>query len=197
MRLLGLCVDELSDIDGKAGMTFGFRDVFAVDNLTNSLDGSRPFDTALRDSKSNEGSWEATSMRSQLNSRFVAMLEPQMRERGTGIVPVSKHQQITGGNSWDHLQTSLDERIWIPSAYEVFGQTFPDYNAAEEILEQYRHPSYMNLGAKTFDGQPCAYWLRGAVVTNRFNYSFVSASGSIGGDGADQSQYGILPCFCL
>ena len=197
VRLLGLCVDELSDIDGKAGMTFGFRDVFAVDNLTNSLDGSRPFDTALRDSKSNEGSWEATSMRSQLNSRFVAMLEPQMRERGTGIVPVSKHQQITGGNSWDHLQTSLDERIWIPSAYEVFGQTFPDYNAAEEILEQYRHPSYMNLGAKTFDGQPCAYWLRGAVVTNRFNYSFVSASGSIGGDGADQSQYGILPCFCL
>ena len=207
VQLLGMCQDTRSDTAGKAGLSFGFSDIYAADGRIDGEDAQMSFCTQMNSSKSNTGSWGESLMRSMLNNAFFESLPSPLRDSKSGIVPVFKQQQLYGGTDDKHLQVSSGDKIWLLSVYEVFGSVFANYNSSERFSGAYQPFQYQGFQGyagdggfkmvKSFEGTPRTWWLRGSVISNVYNFSYVTPQATLGADGANQTQYGVVPCFCL
>lgn len=103
-RIVGVLADNLSDGSGKAGLTF----------ILSGLGGSEMNSTATC-----EGGWEASELRSWLNSDGVALLPDGLRESVKHVSKLSNNAGITGDPA---SVTATDDAIWLFSASEIYGE---------------------------------------------------------------------------
>ncbi len=206
--LLGICQDrEVTGI--AAGLTFGFRDLYAYKDVTA---GGTDFQTSMNESDSNRGGWSNAGLRNRLQTDFYAKLGNGMKSPVTGIVAVAKTQQYVEATS-SSFQTQSD-KVFIPSLYEVYGICLGTANPSEGVAKP-GSPSYYapfqyqyfasagqgfgnSLAEKTFDGKVVGWWLRSVRGgTNGFCMSGAGNSVGSGNSANSSTPLGVLPCFCL
>ena len=211
LQLIGICQDTKT-AGGKAGLSFQMRDVYASGN-TRSVDaGSGEFNyTYMNPSQSNSGSWGSSAMRSTLHSTFWGYLPTEVR---AAIVPVDKFQQLcsseTDPSTGTTLQKTTGETVWLPSMYEMFGASFPNYNGSEALMSvsgyvPFQYMAYQgNAGSatnarvyKAYNGVNNSWWTRSAYQGATIYFARV-ASGSLSyAYSYANVTTGVVPCFCL
>ena len=102
VQICGFAHDGNANGSGKAGITFIFKD--AVDE--------RPMNNA----GTNSGGWEASEMRSWLNSSFKGQLPSDLQNV---IVPVTKMTNNTGETTSASSVTATSDELWLPSVCEL------------------------------------------------------------------------------
>ena len=115
VRVLGICQDRLAspyaDDDGAtigtAGLTFGWKAGYVVRLID-------PKGTALIN-------WSTCEARKYLNGTFLSLLPTELRAEQSGVKTVVKAHNASPGYA-DRLDETQD-RIFIPSAYEIYGTT--------------------------------------------------------------------------
>ena len=127
-----------------------------------------------------------------------------LQSSSTGIVPLAKYQQLSGGVTAAYLQQNTkSETVFIPSLYEMIGASYSEFNEAEALVavpgyQPFHYQAYRDGDMlKTFNGAPARWWLRS--VYRLFDRSFcnVSPSGGSGGENFAQDPSGVAPCFAL
>ena len=197
MDILGIAQDTLSTarkgdsgttIATKAGLTFGFRDIYAQ--------------RAMVSAGGTSGNWELSDLRQWLNSDFFDSMASQAVY---SIAEVTKRQQRFGGSGTEYLQAT-DEVIFVPSAYEVFGRSFVNHNDAEahdsapfqyEAFASGVAVSSPNPAAiKAYEGSVNWWWLRSARRTSSTYFCSIDSTGAIRTT-SSSLQGGVVPCFAV
>ena len=127
------------------------------------------------------GGWEKSEMRQYLNDTIKPLIPANIRSR---MVSVTKTQPSYNTSEEAVTQTTTDD-IWIPSENEVKDNgTYSTFFTGNNARKKYR------LGATSAD----SWWLRSASSAGGFRY--VSNYGSVGGSGANSTNY-VASSFCL
>ena len=213
VQILGLRQDKLSTpTDGRtyAGLTFGWRDIYAYNNVKNQLAGGDSFSTVMTTAANNAQGWYGTQMR---NTALRTALWGSLGEGIRGaIVPVNKFQQLCNvkGFSAADLQATQGETIWLPSMYEVFGLTAERYNESEGLRTVQGYEPFQYQAFSAYEEEGDARFVKQFNSTDT-SWSFRScdrtyAHGFLGVNvrGLWQSIYplsnaghGVVPCFAL
>lgn len=135
------------------------------------------------------GGWEHSEMRTWLNDTVLPTLPAEVQ---AGIKEVRKHSDyiVPGESAVTHDQQTSD-KLWIPSAREVFGgssyeQTGPVYSGM--FKDAASRIKYSQTGSAD------RWWLRSAGSANGFR--IVGSYGGAGTNGADGSC-GVVLGFCI
>lgn len=171
MTVVGIRCDERSDGTGRTGLT-----------LMVSPIALRP----MSESGSNDGGWEASSLRAWLQDDGLALLPDELAEE---VVSVRKATNNVGIASDSSCVTATDDRLWLFSLTEVAGEIdlfaneygdevrertyYIDYGVYDEILsaEGEQYPYFREAGvtcssdsngvlALEYGGAPTAWWYR-------------------------------------
>lgn len=171
MTVVGIRCDERSDGTGRAGLT-----------LMVSPISIRP----MNESGSNEGGWEASSLRAWLKDDGLALLPTELAEE---VASVRKSTNNIGIASDHSCVTATDDRLWLFSLSEVAGEIdlfaneygdevrertyYIDYGVYDEILsaEGEQYPYFREAGvtcssdsngvlALEYGSAPTAWWYR-------------------------------------
>ncbi len=190
MQIIGIRQDTISGSNEKAGLTFGFKDLYG--NRALSVNPGHF-----------SGGWNACDMRSSyLRSTFFGSLGPEMRDSSTGIVPVVKRQQ-----EYDNMtaQTSSSETVFIPSIYEVLGVgTHAYWNPAEQA-SGFQYQWFAKGGARykgnTYARKSTTWLTRSAyyyddVRKGAWGSLVIVSGGDISGENANVAR-GVMPCFAF
>lgn len=205
VQVLGLCQDVAAS-GAKAGLSMGFKDIYAFKDRTCKVAGSVPFPSSMNDEKTNQGGWEASALRQRLRTTFFEMLDPLMQQEETGIVPVRKLQQLSLGNDGGGAQTTIDT-VFVPSVYETHGRTYENWTNDEEAEGAFQYQCFAVSGNSSYYGNPDAprpfdgtrrsWWLRSAFRNTGNYFVYVASNGEISSGASAMSNYGVLPCFAL
>ena len=216
VQLLGICQDTLTTpVDGRtvAGLTFGFKEIYAYGAYTSNAANRIPFDSRMNLTNTSAGGWGSTHLRALLQNTFLPSLDELMQD---AIAPVNKYHQTHKDDAIDPitgttLQKTTNETIWVPSAFEVFGGTFTQGNITESEtgIPGYAPFQYQafagNNGTspnakatKLFDGETAetrVWWTRSGHWNNPTYFCVIGLHGdySYGGLAAQ----GVIPCFAL
>jgi hypothetical protein len=135
------------------------------------------------------GGWEYSEMRTYLEETILPLVPSYV---SSAIVPVTKYSDYIapGSSSVTHDQTTTD-KLWIPSAREVFGgsyyeQTGPVYTSL--FTDNSSRIKYNQSGSAYY------WWLRSAYSANYFNA--VYTGGGMGNNNAN-STMGVALGFSL
>ncbi len=207
VQLLGICQDRRSDTGAMAGLTFGFKDIWAFNRadasgkaISYQHGGTAIEDTRMNATQTSAGGWAQAALRTYLRGVFYQSLAPGMRNPATGIVGVRKTQQITPSG----VQTT-GETVFLPSFYEVFGAATPSYTQ-ESSANSFQYQFFQGNGSslpnakaiKRWEGQPRSWWLRSVYNYNGTNGAFFTAYPSGGNSANDVTAlHGVVPCFAL
>lgn len=132
-------------------------------------------------------SWESSSMRIDLCSRFLELLPEDLR---SVITPAKKYTQNNGE------VTMTSDAIWLLSSYEVMGQ-IGAANAGEANCQQ-QYAYYENGNSRIRNShienqQAISWWLRSQAKTGE-NWCCVDTSGALS-TAAQTDSIGFAPCF--
>ena len=132
----------------------------------------------MNSSGSNANGYPACEMKTYLNDTILPLIPEVVRQH---IKPVSKtsYDKTTGGD------LTSTEKLWIPSAREIFGgtsyeQSGPVYNL---IYKDATSRKKAVFGSSSFTG----WWLRSAYSSGDANSRRVSGNGDVGNDAASYS----------
>lgn len=151
-------------------------------------------------SNSNTGGWEASKMRTVM----LPVLETVMPADLIAVIKtVNKYTDNVGGGN-GHVEanvTATEDRLFLPSYYEVFGSTSTSYANSYEngLTTQYAYYSAGNSKVHyrhSATGSTCYWWLRSPYCYASGRFVYVSTSGSASYSTANNS-YGCAPCFAL
>lgn len=207
VQIAGFAHDEKAD-GGMAGITFVFKDCIA--------------EHPMNASDTNSGGWKSSDMRSWLASDGMQLLPAELRDV---IVPVVK-QTNNDGSGAKALVTETEDRLWLPSAKELFGEiawydeddgtgasfndvynqegvqyqlyrdTEADQNAANRILVKPYLPAEHSLN-HYMQGFPCFWWLRSPGPNHDDTFRRVDTLGyPLYNDYASLPD-GVAPGFCI
>ena len=208
LQLIGICQDVKSDGTGKADLTFQLRDIYAYNGKASAPAGGAEFTSAMNPTRTNNGGWDATSMKARLNATsgpgaFLGLLDPTLQK---AIQPVQKGQQMSGGSSSSYLSKTSDEVIWLPSMYEVFGVGPDVYNRSESLdvvgYNRFQYQAYtgdrsaMKMHYASSGPAMRGWWLRSARLSYAEGFCVVIPDGGYDSDYASD-DYGLTPAFCL
>ena len=213
VQLLGICQDTKT-AGGKAGLTFGFKDIYAFRDTANSIAGDKPFNSAMNTTDAVAGGWANMPLRTRLTTTFYNSLDPKMR---AAIARVTKQQQVNGGATASYLQSTYNETIWLPSTFEVFGLGIAQLNQSEALsASRFQYQAFQGNGSSTTNiramkryygvgGNPAAgdvpgnpqYWfLRSAGQLNTHAFGTVTSMG-VGTNSYANGNLGVVPCFAM
>ena len=193
VQICGFAHDDKADGSGKAGITFIFQDAVDEDSMNNA--------------GTNSGGWEASEMRSQLNSSFKEQLPSDLQNV---IASVSKMTNNTGEATSASSVTATSDELWLFSVCELCGQInwYNEQSLCSVINaegEEYKLFRDMNVDdrngnailTKTSRGGSCTWWERSPRPRYSVGFVSVGPDGSPGyGDNADVSL-AVVPGFCI
>ena len=197
VQIVGFAHDDKTD-GGKAGITFIFKDCIGEHNMNSS-------DT-------NAGGWEASQMRSYLNSEGLNLLPSDLKQ---AIVSVSKPTNNVGETQDVSSVTMTSDQLWLFSFIELAGpldqNAYSSYglgyvadifNAEGSEYKLFRdmnvnQSGFNNTLEKSSNGQSLDWWERSPYPEGSGLFGFVYSDGNPIG-GTDASNFiGVCPGFCI
>lgn len=188
VRIIGFNHDTPSSGSGRAGITFMFADGI----------GSM----AYNEDSSNYGGWPASSISYYLGVELWANLPDDLVNR---IVEVNK-STVTDSEG---TVSQTGDVMWLPSYIELTGQVSAELQEASSLLQQegsqYQLFADADVSASSNNSvlvmhsgsQASAWWLRTGDFTNDTSWYYVNAAGSATSGGPANSDYVLVPCFCI
>ena len=141
-------------------------------------------------SNTNAGGWNSSDIRDYLNNTFLLTLPDDLQ----AVISAKPVKATIGGQS-NTLQTAED-KIWIPTEKEVFGQI--TYSGSAENAVNNMYPIFTDAASRVrtqgANGAAVYVWLASPYIGNSTHFCLVSASGAPSYAYASTS-YGVLPCF--
>jgi len=199
MRLADVYHDSLADGEGMAGLTF--------------LSTTATLTHAMKANDDNIGGWEASQMRSWLNSEVLDMLDGELAPL---VVAVDKHTNNVGNTTSVDAVTSTLDMLWIPSVVEVCGQVAwywdsdPGNSEAYNAVlgaEGYQYACFAEMGVNPAQDNPglvlegasgaTQWWLRSSSASRAAHYRIVDELGNPSRWGEGPSELGVCLGFCL
>ena len=190
---------------GKAGITFIFKDSVG--------------EHAMNSNDTKSGGWEASDMRSYLNSDGLALLPDDLKDV---VVPVDKLTNNTGSSAENvSAVTVTSDSLWLYSIAELYGtlgdsfvnrivrDSFRDVLNAEGT--EYKLFRDMNVNgkeengilSKDYDGSLEEWWSRSSNFQYTGSFIGVPDDGKLCSPGSDFGMdfspklYGVVPGFCI
>lgn len=177
-RIIGINHDDLADGSGKAGLTF-----WSV---------SRMGEYQFNSTGTSVGGWEASELRTKMNSGEIWNLMPS--DFQSKVAAVKKITNNVSGENWQEVSATTD-RLFLLSVTELVGST--------EMADQgYQYESLSGITAKSRYFYP-ASWLRSAGVVSHTDkafgvfYDLQSHSVEYYCSTASESRNWICPAFCF
>ncbi len=186
LQILGFNHDDLADGSGKAGITFGMKNLLAGRGRMN-------FENA------NAGGWESSAMRTSTMTTLLSQLPSDLQ---SAIKQVSK--KATTGSQSTTITTSTD-KLFLFSEVEL-GATTTGYASEGEQYEYWRTRK-MNLFYTDNDrakklsngtGSAYAYWLRSPYIGDSTSFRCILNNGDVSYYNAHwKDAYGVCFGFCV
>ena len=151
-------------------------------------------------SNSNSGGWASSKMRTVMLPELETVLPADL----TAVIKVvNKYTDNVGGGS-GHVEGNVsvtEERLFLPSYYEVFGGTSTSYANSYEngVTKQYSYYSAGNSKVRyrhSATTSTCYWWLRSPHYGNSSHFCLVVTGGSANYYRA-RNSYGCAACFRL
>ncbi|MGX8705410.1 MAG: DUF6273 domain-containing protein, partial [bacterium] len=176
MRLAGFNLDKRADGQGKAVTTWIAKEILPKVHRWNPRREGDKVGTGTI------GGWEKCELRRWMNETILPSIPGNVRGR---LVPVKKIQE-----SYDSKRSSIEQttedRIWIPSYDEVFGDRWLDYRLFRDQNDR---------RIKTRNGSAAWWWLRSA--STNFSAYAVYNSGNSYSSPVSTTSGGVVISFCL
>ena len=180
MQIVGFNHDDLSDGSGKAGITFGMKNLYYSDYPMNS-------------SATNAGGWKSCEMRTNTMQTLFENLPDELQ---AVIKKVKK--KTTAGSQSTSIDTTQD-KLWLYSQVEVFGGSdsgYKDEGTQYEYWQSHNTNSDRIKNLNNGTGSVNYYWLRSPYLSDSSLFRGMYPDGSLGLDGAGASA-GVCFCFCI
>lgn len=197
-QIVGFVHDEKTD-GGKAGITFIFKDCMGRHYMNSN--------------GANTGGWEASEMRSYLNSEGLNMLPADLKQE---VVAVNKLTNNVGQTQDASSVTNTADQLWLFSYVELGGNVnksdFFDLGYAADIFNaegsEYKLFRDMNVNPtrsnsilmKNLNGLALPWWGRSPNPPSSYGFEYVFSDGIPGYAGANyyaENTLGVCPGFCI
>ncbi len=178
--ILGFNHDDLADGSGKAGITFGMKNLLATKYPMNS-------------SNTNEGGWESSAMRTSTMATLLSQLPSDLQ---SVIKQVSK--KATAGSQSTTITTSTD-KLFLFSEVELDATTTTGYASEGEQYEYWKTRNTDNERIKKLSngtGSAVGWWLRSPFTSYTTLFRYIYFSGVVDGYVASDSR-GVCFGFCI
>lgn len=178
VQIYGFNHDDLANSNGKANITFGFKNVL---NYTYPINFENP----------NNGGWSCSDVRTHLNKKFYETFPNELRSVIKEVNKVSD----TGNRDANTLYTTTD-KIFIPSVEEV------GYDVANKDIVVFGQGSKYEIFNKTtrekinFENRSVSWWTRSCITNSNYDFFYLKKDGDILFKSGNFFQ-GIVPCFCI
>lgn len=179
-EIVGFNHDDLADGSGKAGITFGMK------NLMGST-------IKMNNSNTNSGSYAGSAMKTYVGTTFYNGMPAEVRNVIKSVKKVTGNSD--GSSSWSGTRTD-NFKTWLFSEAEVFGTK--TYSVGNEGSKYARFTSNSLRSKKLSNGTGSAYywWLRSPSLGNSYNFCRVNDDGAVDNSGASSSD-GVCVGFCV
>lgn len=181
--IMGFNHDDLSDGSGKAGVTFGMKNLLATSYRMNQ-------------SSTNAGGWDESEMRTTTMQTLLGQLPSDLQ---AAIKSVNK--KATSGGVSTTIKTSSD-KLFLFSEVEIDGTTSSGYASEGEQYEYWKSVKDGTVAADRVKklsnggGSAHGWWLRSPYVSNSLSFRYIDSSGNVISSGA-YSAYGVSFGFCV
>lgn len=197
VQIVGFAHDEKAD-GGKAGIAFIFKDCIGEHNMNSS-------DT-------NAGGWEASEMRSYLNSEGLSFLPSDLKQV---VVSVNKLTNNVGQTQDVSSVTKTADQLWLFSFVELAGNVNQSdfsseydyvadvFNAEGSEYKLFRDMNVNSTGSnsilvKNLNGQPYyLWWARSTNPDYSTGFEGVYSGGDPNGGDIAYFSNGVCPGFCI
>lgn len=181
LQILGFNHDDLADGSGKAGITFGMKNLLATKY-------------AMNGSNSNDGGWNLSKMRSSTMATLLSQLPTDL---SSVIKQVSK--KTTAGTKSTDITTSTD-KLFLFSEVELDGTTTTGY-ADEGVQYDYweSHNTANDRIKKLSNGGGSAYswWLRSPNTSYATYFRYIHYNGGVISIVGASDSVGVCFGFCI
>lgn len=149
----------------------------------------------------NTGGWASSELRQFLNNEFFAALPEDL---SSVITPCTKYTDNVGGSDMEAPEkiSATQDKIWLPSEYEVLGknqfannyevnyqQQYAIFNDNTHRAYRYRHHEVSTLSS---------YWFRGPLKRKIEAFCAHSSTDQYVNDYHNATlKFGVLPCFTI
>lgn len=180
MQIVGFNHDDLSDGSGKAGITFGMKNLYYDAYKMNVYND-------------NDGGWDECRMRT---STMQTLFENLPDELQAVIKTVNK--KATAGSYSTSIVISQD-KLWLYSEVELDGTSssgYKDEGTQYEYWQSHNTNSDRVKNLNNGSGSANYYWLRSPNTGGSSNFRRISSDGNVGYSYASDS-YGVCFGFCI
>ena len=180
MQIVGFNHDDLSDGSGKAGITFGMKNLYYSTYPMNS-------------SNTNVGGWNECLMRTLTMQEVFNNLPDELQ---SAIKLVNK--KATVGNKSTDIVTSQD-KLWLYSEVELDGTSYSGYKDEGTQYEYWQSHNINSDRIKNINngtGSANWYWLRSPYMSGSTSFCYIHSGGSVYNYDASDS-YGLCFGFCI
>lgn len=195
VQIAGFAHDEKAD-GGKAGITFIFKDCVGEHKMNST--------------NTNAGGWEASQMRSYLNSEGLNLLPSDLKQK---VVSVNKFTNNVGQTQDVSSVTKTADQLWLFSFVELAGNVSQSdsygyladiYNAEGSEYKLFRDMNVDQFNSnsvlgKTLNGHSCYWLVRSPLPYDSYYFGDVSSAGypRYSGGFIDSYSDGVCPGFCI
>lgn len=173
--VLGFNHDDLSDGSGKAGITFGMKDLFATTYRMNP------------DGVYNE--WENCEMRITTLNNFYNNLPQDLKS----VIKNVNKKSING--NLDSTISNISDKLWLLSDVEATGTLSNIYSEEGTQYEYYKTEGTEIKRRSNGTGNIADWWLRTPSINNRYSFAVNGESGV--GYPESYTFYGLCFNFCV
>ena len=180
MQIVGFNHDDLSDGSGKAGITFGMKNLYYSTYQMNS-------------SNTNVGGWDECKMRTETMQTLFNNLPDELQ-----AVIKTVDKKATNGSKSTSITTSQD-KLWLYSEVELDGTTesgYKDEGTQYEYWASHNTDSDRIKKLNNGTGSANIYWLRSPSTSNSTHFRLVYSGGNVYDRDASNSR-GLCFCFCI
>lgn len=178
LQILGFNHDDKADGSGKAGITFGMKNLLATNYQMNSTDAN---------------GWSSSLMRTSTMATLLSQLPSDLQ---SVIKEVKK--KTTAGNKSTSIRTTTD-KLFLFSEVELDATTIAGYVNEGEQYEYWRsHNTNAGRQKRTSNGAGDLgdWWLRSPYLKNSMSFRNVSIFGAIKFS-STTTLYGVCFGFCV
>lgn len=173
--VLGFNHDDLSDGSGKAGITFGMKDLFATTYRMNP------------DGVYNE--WENCEMRITTLNNFYNNLPQDLKS----VIKNVNKKSING--NLDSTISNISDKLWLLSYVEATGTLSYIYSEEGTQYEYYKTEGTEIKRRSNGTGNIADWWLRTPFINDRYSFAIYGESGV--GYAESYTSYGLCFNFCV
>ena len=180
MQIVGFNHDDLADGSGKAGITFGMKNLYYSQYSMNSSD-------------TNVGGWDECKMRTETMQTLFNNLPDELQ-----AVIKTVDKKATNGSKSTSITTSQD-KLWLYSEVELDGTTesgYKDEGTQYEYWASHNTDSDRIKKLNNGTGSANIYWLRSPLTGYSTYFRTIYSDGSVISSSASYSD-GLCFCFCI